>query len=266
MKKLVNLLCVTVGLGTFYSLDANAALQSYSANGVDLVYSSVSNVTWSKDANLLGSMIASSGDANLNTVKDVIDNIINLTPSILVSPDTNGYYFLSVNDFANDGTTTWYGANAFVNYLNNIQYAGRSSWYLPTEIYFDADGYSTQNNGTAKGEELVELYYAESVVPGDNTNPGNQFVNTPQENVDYSSSGYWMGTEDEGNTDSAWNLSLPDGYQGVSDKTGNYFYVRAATTGLIGAVTPVDEPNTSGLFLFGLLALMGLSYRKHTMR
>lgn len=255
MKKMASCTWVGLLLGLLTSTQANATLVSYNANSVDLVHSSVSNVTWTRDANLLGSLIASSADLNMNGVKDVIDHIIDLSPSVLVSPYGSDLYFLTANDFSNNGTTTWFGATAFVNYLNNISYAGSSNWYLPTEVFFDyADGYSTQNNGSVKGEELVELYYGESVTSGDNTNPGGNFINAPEE------FGYWTGTE-ENDTD-AWALLLPDGYQTISDKSANMFYARAVTAGLVATVSPVAEPKAAWLFVFGLLGLIGITYRK----
>lgn len=255
MKKLTRYIGAALSLGLLTSIQANATLVGYNANSVDLVHSSVSNVTWTKDANLLGSLIASSGDQNMNGVKDVIDHIIDLSPSVLVSPYGSDLYFLTANDFSNNGTTTWFGANAFINYLNNISYAGSSSWYLPTKVFFDyADGYSTQNNGVVKGEELVELYYGESVTSGDNTNPGGKFINAPEE------FGYWTGTE-ENDTD-AWSVLLPDGYQTISDKSGNMFFARAVTAGLVATVSPVAEPKAAWLFVFGLLGLIGLTCRK----
>lgn len=78
------------------SLNAHAELTSYNPNGVDLVYSSVSDVTWTKDANLLGSMIASRG------FDTVVNEIIAASPIITNTP--NGYS--SYTHFSLDADTS----------------------------------------------------------------------------------------------------------------------------------------------------------------
>lgn len=241
-----SLISAVLGLTT-YSLNAQATLTSYTANGVDLVYSSVSDVTWTKDGNLLGSLIAASIDADGNGTKDVIDAILALTPSIATQPIPgylpDGIYNITSNEFVNDGRTTWFGAIAFVNYLNSIIYGGSSSWYLPT-VENASIGYSTHTNGPAKGDELVELYSQELGNTGAPVygfqDPLNTFINEQP----YA---YWSGTSYALNPYDAWYLETSNGYQGVNSDT--LFYSWAVTPGQISAV---PAPAAAWLFATSL--------------
>ena len=108
-----------------YSTHAQATLSAYTSKDVDLVYSSVSDVTWTKDANLLGTMISFSADDNNNGIKDVIEAI--------VAASTNNYYGQSYTVTASDfstfhlGRTNFFGASAFISYLNSISYGDSTS-------------------------------------------------------------------------------------------------------------------------------------------
>lgn len=157
-----------------YSMHAQGALTAYTSNGVDLVYSSHSNATWTSDANLLGTMIQRQG---FNTM---VNAIIAVTPGFVTPPDyyetdgamTPGFYTLSSKDFnlKEPGQTSWYGAVAFTNYLNSIEYAGSRQWKLPGTSGGDCNfratgsicGYNVNTNGTRIGDELAELYYHET--------------------------------------------------------------------------------------------------------
>lgn len=241
-----SLISAILGLST-YSLNAQATLTSYTANGVDLVYSSVSDVTWTKDGNLLGSLIAASIDADGNGTKDVIDAILALTPSIATQPIPgylpDGIYNITSNELDNYGNTTWFGAVAFVNYLNSISYGGSNSWYLPT-VETTIIGYNTDNNGFAKGDELVELYYQELGNPGAPVyygfkDPLNKFINEGR--------AYWSGTSYAPNPYDAWFLETWTGYQGINSDV--FMYAWAVTSGQISAV---PAPAAAWLFASGL--------------
>jgi hypothetical protein len=79
------------------SPQANAALVSYTSDGADLFYSSISDVSWTKDANLLSTMISNSG---YNTVVDAI-----LTANTGTTFGSTPYT-LSNADFSNVGETS----------------------------------------------------------------------------------------------------------------------------------------------------------------
>lgn len=138
---------------------AQAALTGYTSNGVDVVYSSVSDVTWTKDANLLGTLFATQGFST------VVNNILAVSPTISNTP--NGYsptgtYTLNSVDFRSDGRTSRFGAKAFINYLNSTNYGGSTQWCLQTIAIQTRDTfYNIVGNGSIAGDEYSELYYQE---------------------------------------------------------------------------------------------------------
>lgn len=120
------------------AVSAEAALSPYTANGIDLVYSSVSGATWTRDANLFNTL----ADAD----SSLVSQIIALTPTL--ADDHFGLVSLSAADFTpSTGWMTWWGAKAFTNYLNHVAYGGSTAWTLPTtagnemsELFFDELG------------------------------------------------------------------------------------------------------------------------------
>lgn len=261
------LIAVSCVLSAF-SLNAQAALTSITtSNGTELVYSSVSDVTWTKDGNLLGTWIASSTDNNGNGVADIIDSIIAYSPFIINSPSLyspTGIYELSKYDFGTDGTTTWFGGLAFVNYLNSISYAGVNEWYLPG-VYNLNRGYSTNTNGTFRGDEFVELYYQELAGKPeyvyDNFNAYYQPDHGPKENINTFTNlqyyYYWNGTEYASDPFKAYTFGNHIGYQNLGAK-GAPAYVWAMTPGQVMAV---PEPDSMKLLLLGLGVMGGVVRR-----
>lgn len=236
------------------SLQAQATLTSYNPNGVDLVYSSVSNVTWTKDGNLLGTMFASQGFST------VVNNILSVSP-----------YTLSSNDFSDGGYATWFGAMAFINYLNTTNYGGSNQWRLPSftdtgypgvQYGFNGTdgGLNTYTNGTVTGNEFAELYYQELGSKGNrNTNGTYQpdsgikdLNNTFNNEV---SSYYWLNTS---LTDYKYYFNTSTGYQGYSMYANNLFSVWAISPGQVSVITtepptsPVPEADNLSMLLVGL--------------
>lgn len=141
------------GLMLLAATQAHATLTSYTAkDGVEVVYSSVSDVTWTKDANLLGTMLA----ADSNLLNKIIATSVGVTYG-------NTSYNLDGSSFSANGTTTWQGAMAFINYLNSISYGGSNQWRLPqaSQSFFDQTDAINAQNGIAKGEEYSELFHSE---------------------------------------------------------------------------------------------------------
>ncbi len=236
------------------SFNAQATLTSYNPNGVDLVYSSVSNVTWTKDGNLLGTMFASQGFST------VVNNILSVSP-----------YPLNSNAFSDGGYATWSGAMAFINYLNITNYGGSSQWRLPTFSDIGAPGVqygfngtdgglNTYTNGTVSGNEFAELYYQELGSKGTKDTHGTY---QPDYGIkDYNnkfnnevSSYYWS---DAPLTDYKYYFNTSTGYQGYSMYSSNLFSVWAVSPGQISAITtgpstnPVPEADSYALMLAGL--------------
>ena len=119
------------------TLNAEAALTAYTAaaaGNTPVVYSSVSDITWTADANLLGTMIQTQG---YNAVVNAIiaaNPIINDTPNYWDTPSDSGYHNVTSADFDTTdlGRVNWFGVKAFTGYLNSINYAGSNQWALPS--------------------------------------------------------------------------------------------------------------------------------------
>lgn len=248
----ISVLANTLLVGLF-SANVNAALTSYTQNGVNYVYSSESDVTWTKDANLLGSMIFSKG---FNTV---IDAIILASPTVNSAPNSfdgyTGTYNISSADFDNTnlGITSWFGAVAFVNYLNTISYGGSNQWKLPT---FDNDigGFNTPSNGNLSGNELSELYYQElgGAINSNSIANSSYFTNV----------GYFYHSATEFGQENVWGFSTGDGSQNYNGKGYVSFYAWAVTEGTVTGVSSVPAPAAVWLFVSGLPILAAACRRK----
>lgn len=236
---------------------AHATLTNYTANGQEVVYSSVSDVTWTKDGNLLGTLYASQG---FNTV---VNAIIAASPTISNTPNRyspSGIYTLSSNDFSSSGTTTWFGAMAFINYLNSTKYAGSNQWRLPLAVTQNNED-NTPSNGSAAGNELSEMYYQELGSKGyydanGNVQPDYGIKNTATFDNEQSSD-YWFGTEYVKTGYDA--LSFGSGYQNDMFKT-HQAYAWAVSPGQIAAV---PEPESVAMLLAGIGLLGGVMRRRH---
>lgn len=241
-----------------YSTHAHATLSAYSSNGADLVYSSASNVTWTKDANLLGTMMQTQG------FDTVINAIIAVTPGFVTAPDyydygndqvpAPGFYSLSSKDFnlKNPGQTSWYGAMAFANYLNSIEYGGSNQWVIPGTSGGDCNfyatgsicGYNVNTNGTQSGDELAELYYGETgskgaydsnanFQPDYGFNDANDVFTNETASYGVSNKGYWTSAEQQIGqnirsgyfAENAGFFNMQYGYQDTNSKTplGAYY-------------------------------------------
>ncbi|MDP8567582.1 Lcl domain-containing protein [Methylophilus aquaticus] len=238
------LAAASLALSTF-SLNAQATLTGYTSGGQDVVYSSVSDVTWTKDANLLGSMIAADSSVISKIVAASTNNIGSLA------------YTVSATDFSTTvlGRTSWYGANAFISYLNSINYAGSNQWRLPTVVNTTV-GFNTPTNGTTAGDELVELFYSELSGTAVSAIPNTATFDNEQSWV------YWSGTEYADNPISAWSFGTSVGRQRFSDFKNLQYYAWAVSPGKIPAVSAVPVPAAAWLFGSGLVGLVGLRRRK----
>lgn len=237
-----NLLAISI---LSMSLNANAALTSYTgAGGVGLVYSSVSNVTWTKDADLLMTILGSGTSPSYwwdYGLSDMFASVITNTPNAYDTPPFSGIHSVTSADFYGVGYVSWYGAKAFVNYLNSINYGGSNQWRLPKSnsiVGFD---------GT-NGNELGQLFYSElGGAPGTMIPNTDVFINE-QEEV------YWLDTEFELNPDQAWIFGIVDGHQYHERKWAPY-YVWPVSPGRVPAV---PLPAASWFMLTGLFGYFGL--------
>lgn len=227
-----------------FSLHAQATLTSFTGTGgVELVYSSVSNVTWTKDANLIKSLVGSYTSAQVVSTLNSLNGVSGITTNDI--------------DLAN-GTVSSNGANAFIAYLNSISYGGSTTWRLPTVATTTWNGISTYN-GTAQGDELYELYRGE--LGGGNWNPMPDTATFNNEKA----AEYWTGTDASWDSNQAWIFFGGNGGQVTRTKSDRY-YAWAVSDGNLStsSTTPsaVPVPAAAWLFGSGLVGLAGLRRKK----
>lgn len=259
LKQLVT--ATTLVISSLCATNTQAALTSYTNNGVDLVYSAVSDVTWLSDTNLLGTLMTTNG---YSAMVDSINTASSLT--------------VSTTDFDNTvlGRTNWYGAMAFVDYLNSSLYGGSGNWQLPTvtdlgtqncssnssgNFNFGTDcGFNVYRNGTDADNELAELYYIETGSIASYNTLGNRthlegFNDTDNNFINLRSDlGHWSSTEASflGSNNLAWRTSLNDGYQYAEGKTELGYSLPLIRGQFTQQVTAVPEPQTYAMLLAGL--------------
>ena len=240
---------------------AQAALTSYSPAGVDLVrlQNGPLDLTLTANGNLLGNFLAST--PNKDALKD---NIIAATSGGIIADAGYGTWTLTRTDFSDDGRTTYFGARAFINYLNSTSYGGTNQWRLPGVTDTGTAGCNFSYSGTDCGynvapdsSELARLYYSElnRIAKYDEIGISNLesgygiFENDGEQNSpgDLSpwfksvrSDAYWLGRDDSSNLQKAWVFATSDGLQGSESKE-EQGYVWAVTSGPVSAV-PVPAP------------------------
>ena len=212
----------------------------------------------------------------------MVNAIISTTPTVTSLPSSlyapTGHYTLSQSDFDGD-TVTWYGAVAFVNYLNSIKYGGSIDWKLPTALTLDdvgciqVPGYSgcgydsvVQGNGTTPGNELAELYFNELGSPPRYLNgTAGPITGIPKTNIfdNEENFAFATGSEISDNGNLVYNFDARTGRQLWFLKGDAYYNVWAVTP---GHLTMVPEPENLAMLLAGLGGLLSIVTRctKHT--
>ena len=212
------------------ALNSQASL-SLTDNGLG-VYDSGINATWTQDANLLGTLEA--GNSSL------IATIVSDEATAIYTAYGHG---LSASDFGAGGTANWFGAEAYVDYLNTIDYGNSNQWALPT-----SNAVAGYNNGSALGE----LFYTELGGKANSSMPSGPFSNVQAIE-------YWTGTEYASSPNSAWYFYNGTGYQ-YHYYQNLQFYAWAVSPGQVSAV---PEPGAIWLVGIGMLGLLGLKRRGH---
>jgi hypothetical protein len=214
---------------------AQAALVSYTVNGVDLVYdaqpgsSSTQGLTWTADANL-----AASNTFGLTTGVD-----LGLYPG-----DSSGVQG-RVND---DGTMNWPGALFWIDAMNAANYAGANDWRLWSVL--NSDG--SEPCGPAfdcKDSELGHLFYIEGGLSQSEAITSSTALTAVFTNMQ--DSVYWSGTEYAPSPGLAWLFGTNVGFQDVGNKVGQY-YGWAVRPGQVAAA---PLPGTALLMALGFGAL-----------
>jgi YVTN family beta-propeller protein len=162
------------------------------------------NVTWAQDANLLNTL--ESGNSNLvNLIIAANNGVVSDSPNYF---DGDSYvHVLTTADFGPNGTADYWGAIAFINYLNSIKYNGSNHWALPSVSYDESLGYNQIDNAFGK------LYYVTLGATAGSTMPSGTFSNVQTGNA-----GYWFGSEYAPNVNFAWFFSTNWGYQFFTHK------------------------------------------------
>jgi hypothetical protein len=245
---------ISFGLLLIASFNTRATLTTETLNNVPLVYSSVSNITWTADANLLGTLenqyaLANGSDAGLITaIINANGGVIHDSPSALSS----GSYALTAADFGANGQVDWWGAQAFVGYLSAQNYGGVSNWALPSTV--DVVGsYGSNPNGS----QYAQLFYQELGGTSGSYMPTGPFNNIMTPYV------YWSGTEitPAPGPIAAWVFYPYAGSTGDLNKNQMH-YAWAVTSG-----NPAAVPLPGAVWLFAT-ALAGYFsfHRSHALR
>ncbi|QSA97664.1 DUF1566 domain-containing protein [Methylococcus sp. EFPC2] len=218
--------------------------------GDGLIHDTDLNVTWAQDANLFKTLATASGNAAIfvTTVINSVGGVIHDTPNSLDTPAHSGAYTLTAGDFnAATGQLSWWGAQAWVGYLNSISYGGETGWRLPiTPI--EISGYEMTDS------ELGHLFYTElgglantPITTKHNSNY-DLFSNVPD-----SVYWYWSGTEFTADPRHAWSFYTYFGTQFDQYKDNQFF---------AWPVRAVPVPAAAWLMGSALLGLVGLRRRR----
>jgi hypothetical protein len=234
-------LAFAIGIALLAVEPARAALISASAGA--LVDDTTDNLTWVSNMNLMQTQAASysgGSSAYVNAVIAAASGVIHDTPNAY---DPSGTYTLSATDFNTvTGAMNWWGAQAWVDYLNATSYQGYSDWRLPNTL----QGSGTFGPGSfpISGSELAELYFGQLA----GTWTGSPFQNAQTV--------LWNGPEFVENYRDGLLFDSP-GHQQYGSYKFNPYAAEAVRTGL----SPVPLPAATSLLLSGLGGL-GLFMRK----
>lgn len=234
------------------AVNANATLTSVD-NGLG-VYDSGINATWTSDANLLGTLESQQGYSTVVNAIIVASPVIHDTPNMY--DDDSGIYNVSASDFGSGGAVNWFGAEAFVNYLNHINYGNSSQWALPTTVdSLDSKGYAAPSSS-----QLAELFYSELGGTAGSPIPTNSlFSNELAYPYSEPSRSYWSGTETSDFPITAWSFSTYNGGQYANFKP----FQRHAWAVSPGQLNAVPIPGAVWLFGTGLVGMLGFKRRVH---
>jgi hypothetical protein len=235
-------LALTTALG--FSVPSMASLSNAGSGLIN--ETGAYSLTWLADANTFYTQ----SQTNPNLVNAIIaanGGVINDTPNSLDTPANGGYYNLTASDFkTGTGEMNWWGAQAWVNYLNEVNYKGFSDWRLPAPNLAHGNNNGSTNDGN--GSELGNLFWNElwnGNGTRNNTN-WNLFTNITENR-------YWSSTEYAPDPRQAWYYNTFYIYQSYDWKSSQSFYDGWAVRS--GNVAPVPIP--ACFWLFGS-ALCGL--------
>lgn len=180
------------------SMPAQAELLSVQGVGI---LDTEQNIIWLQDANLLNTL----EDTTTASYNALVAAIIAANKGVVAdSPDfydgDSRQYTLTAADFQPGGTATYWGALAFVKYLNITRYRGSNNWTLPRVGGDMTLGYNQT------GDAYGKLFYNELRRTAGSAMPVGPFhkVSDP----------YWFGSEYALNANFAWNSLRPLAFNG----------------------------------------------------
>ena len=149
---------------------------------------------------------------------------------------------------------TWWGAKAWANYLNSIDYGGSNQWRLPNS-FNGVLGYNIWGN------ELGQLFYIElEGISGSNMPDTTKFNN---EQTGF----YWSSLEVQifneyhfdGNGILVWGFYTNNGFQAPEYKPSmNYTWLLSS-----GQIVSLPIPGSTWIMLTGLASISGMTRRRH---
>ncbi|WP_170265812.1 DUF1566 domain-containing protein [Thiohalocapsa marina] len=256
---------------------AQAALQPYTSEGANLVYSTGQDLTWTADANLFKTQCDAEGGTAPNICPELIVEII-AAGSPVTHTGTVSYpspHDVLATEFnQTDGGMTWFAAQAWVAYLNDIAYGGATNWRLweadPADTncslnFVPGGGFPTQYYGFGcTGTELGYLYYEEGgATPRDSAGPPMSTLTPLSVFANLQDFAYWSGTEYAPNPGDAWLFNADFGNQDDYYK-GYQLYGWAVRP---GQVAPDPQPiPTMSVWGLGLLSLLLLAFGRARLR
>lgn len=188
------------------------------------VYDDAANLTWTQDANLLGSLENTYGNSVIVNAVMAADPVVYDTANGRDNPVDSGAHTLTANDFSDGGQVDWFAAEAFAVYLNSVAYDGSTQWALPVAA-------ASCTDASCSNSPLGEMFNEQS---------GSGLISN------FQSIGYWTGTEDSAVPNLAWAYMTPfTGSQSHLNK-GDLFYAWVVTSGNVTAV-----PTPGAMWLFG---------------
>jgi hypothetical protein len=291
---------LTFILSAMLVLVSNISHAALVDEGNGIIYSTESNLSWAKDFAAFKN--AAAADSNLinkilaaNTATIYYAGSFHANYSGVVYNQPNGlntlvgtnhnYYFLSAADFdTTSGTMDWFGAAAWVNYLNSINYEGFHDWRLPATTPANGIAYDLSQNSADLGainsnqDELAGLFQKDlagvslnaSSSSTDNYGPFNvaspaYFIFGANSNNSYLvSKNFWTGTElpNAGNTYN-FTQAFIYGYNNVQLNENKNFLIQggavfSALTEVVRdgpSLTAVPLPGSGFMLLTGLIML-----------
>jgi len=135
--------------------DSLAGLVPYEASGEALVYSTSQNLTYVGNVDLFRVQSEAYSGPYLSLVDEIIDKV----------GSVEGVALTHTHFAPSEGTMRWYGAAAWVQWLNMQQYAGSTAWRL---WHADPDCGGRPSSGVHEcpDGELGYLYYIEGKLVG----------------------------------------------------------------------------------------------------